>query len=382
MKISAAIRISALILSYLQSLIIFRFLSKESAGSYFFYMALISMVVVVISGGGARYIVREIAKNPSTENSKQFYLDISTICFVLLLFSLWGFIAWHVLYIFFIPLIVNMALVSSLLRGEGYLVVGNIESQVVRPTLLISFLVILKNHFDIYESTLFALFVGTLLINGVYLAKKSWSRLTATPKRKYKIKSLIALTIFAMVDTAYLNLDILIISLIANTELTAEYKLAILVRSLALLPLSVALMTYPQLIAAKLDTVSLEKQYKYTVYLMSISGLLINYFFGESLFAYVFGEQYFNVSNIIWPFLLMTILIAYVGFPVERLIVLGKEKMVMAFSVSSLTVHCLVIYALLPTYGLQIATISSALSYFMIFFLSSLYVKNAKYHRP
>jgi O-antigen/teichoic acid export membrane protein len=345
-------------------------------------MAIVSMVVVVISGGVTRYILREISENPSPENSKQFYLDISTISFVLLLISFFAFILRQNLFIFFIPLIVNIALVSGLLRGEGYLVAGNVESQALRPTLLISFLLILHEYFDIYESTLFALLVGMLLINGVYFAKKNWSRLTAVTARKYNIKSLLALTIFALVETAYLNLDILIISLITNTEMAAEYKVAILVRTLVLLPLSVALMTYPHLIAAKLDTTRIERQYKYIVYLMSITGLVVNFMFGESLFAHIFGSQYSNVSSIIWPFLLMAMLIAFIGFPVERLIVLGKEKWVMVFSMSALVVHCLVIYALLPSYGLQIATISSGLSYFMIYFFANLYLKNEKYCRP
>lgn len=378
MQSSATIRVVALFLAYLLNVIILRYFSKQEAGFYFSHMAIVAIIVSIFTGGLTRYIVREVSSQKSNSLEKRIYFDSLTFSIYIFLAAFFFFYVEEEIYIFFIPLMVMLSLLSSLLRAEGRLILGNIESQLLRPFLIILIILVAQENSNLYYATLYALLISLISIQVLYLFKKKWTNTTKSSKRNYSMQSIVRLSTFAIIDALYLNIDMIIISSVAGGEFAAEYKVALLFRSLVLLPLSIALMVYPHLVASGINTDIIERQYKNLFYFIAFGSGAINLLVGDKIFGHIFGHEYTSVSSIVWPFVIMALIIAKVGFSVERLIVLGKERWVMYISILFIFVHSISIITLIPKFGLMAATISSAASYAGIYFASYLVLKNEK----
>ena len=383
---AAIIRILAIGLSYIVNLTIINMVLKETAGQYFLYLAWSSLITVILVGGYSKYIVRELAKNYNYEialrNSSYKYVTIIFIIATLIALLVASQKSEVAILAITIPLLIYLSVESSLLRGKGNHVWGNVEGQIIRPIILLILLYFGLTAID--EASILHLI--SLYAVGIILSSALWfvlvtpkKRLTETKLYKFDFKSLNNLTVISIAELAFLQLDIILLGFLMTNESIAEYKVALLVRMALLVPQQALLMVLPYVLAKSPKTL-------YIHYLRFINlatgtiGLIVNYSAGEMLIGLAFGEDYGHVSKYLYPYFVMMLCLGVIGPASETLIAVHRDYIVRKAAVYCVILNSAMLILTVPVYGIHAAIFSGATSYtlfYVICYWHSKYVKTA-----
>ncbi|MDP4062067.1 hypothetical protein RBLE17_18240 [Rhodobacteraceae bacterium LE17] len=227
-------------------------LTKEDFGSVNTFISIVLFTTFLLSAAPTRQLVRELgayglqSKNLMVSS----YLNASHLFLVLsfalaVIFFLLG-QAWVARIIAVTGIVFASALYSAFFRGLGRYVIGNIEAGVIRMSAFIVLLICCYAiGLDLTPQWVQFLYIiaaafGLLVMVAIYGDVRPLDR---TFKAFWPYGRLpIAMTMLAGIDIFTMNYDIIITSLIFDSEVVAEVRIGQQLRSLSTLPIQIYLM--------------------------------------------------------------------------------------------------------------------------------------------
>ncbi|WP_418641894.1 lipopolysaccharide biosynthesis protein [Vibrio chaetopteri] len=375
------IKIFTIALSYMLNLLLINLYSKSIVGMYFEFVALISIICAVAFGGFSKYILRTVAITPCAVH-ESFRLVKKTIvnsC----VFSILGVIFlyglslslslslnlsfWLMFFLWF-PFMGYLSLTSATLRGKGHHILGNIEAGVLRPILFIV-LLLAAVLVDKGERTSYLLIIGfiSLVLSSFFMSYFYHNKTKGVERSNNKLdishSSIFVLSIYSMTEVLYLNLDLVFIGFVMNSESVAIYKVVLLCRSMLLLPYMTFNMIMPFLLSSKKIKANQMNALRLINIIISVLGLVLNHYVGQEVIGVIFGSEYEEVQTLIIPFFAMMFFLGVSGPSLERLISLKKENFVITVSLILLSLSMIVNYFYYNELGLYIFSITGAVCY-------------------
>jgi O-antigen/teichoic acid export membrane protein len=362
---SIILKFSGIFLSYILNILIIRWTDNSVAGGFFAFVATLSVIGAVMFGGLSKYLVRELASQSisppqSLRLIKKVLILISIsfgIIYYLLRLEVFNLSFNPIVLFLTLPLITVISLISSYLRGIGSHIWGNLEGPILRPIIAIILLGSFASYFSLNEAILRWIYFASCIFGLIFLL----IRLNNTPyahvnstAEKFLIKksSILYLTLFSTCEAALLNLDIILVDFILGPEVSTELKIIYLFKNILMLPLITSNMLLPQLLAAKVDVMIFKKFIKYSIISISLVLSIVILIFGEQISYDIFGVYVSGLSFLIFPYVIMSLIIAITGPTLETVIAHKKEKTIILFSVFAVISSVPLYIIFLPTYGL------------------------------
>jgi O-antigen/teichoic acid export membrane protein len=373
---SVFLRITFAVLSLALTTFLARELDKTDFGLYTFYISIYAIVLLPFTTGFARYNVRFIASldlrfrlanaTKLIQHQSRHLLFATALILVLLAVVLSSEIANFPLPLAIIiaslPFVVQTNLLSSAFRGLGNIFTGNSEGLLVKPLLMLIGVFCVSRFTDPKLSLLgvtVVFFVTSLVTFLIYYSIRPKAAEPSTPNENLKPYGtpVFLFTLIGSIEVMNANLDTLLLGVFSIPEQVAAYKLAISLRSVALLPTQAFLLFIPFLFASVFsqgEILKLQKSVKMIARLNFLAVIIICgafYGFGTEIIDLLFGPTYNNVAELAFILLFGIVTSSLFGQGMEILIAAGEEKWVFA-SASVLIVATIALNSIfIPTYG-------------------------------
>jgi O-antigen/teichoic acid export membrane protein len=364
-------------------IILVRTLGKSNFGIYSYIFSIIQVLLVPVELGVTNLLVRETSKN-LTEASIDLVIGLlhwaiglvilSSIIIIALsfffsqsqIFNLsvdelitfyWG--------LSIIPTSSLLHVFSAFLRGQKFIVLGQIPDLILIPGIFLIVLILYPlfqsnlTHTSAMELRSIATFIAALLSIILLWRKTPKLILKSNPKisNYYWIKST-----FPMAVTNGLNLiknraSILILGLFVSSDEIGIYQVAISSAALAIVFLEII----NAVVAPQFASLYSQKAFSKLKRLVNISSklafiltLLISFIFiifGKNLLTYVFGTDLIDAYPTLLILLIGQIISSYFGSVGFLLNMTGHEKEVMKANEISTAINILLAFLLTPTFG-------------------------------
>jgi O-antigen/teichoic acid export membrane protein len=383
---STGIKVFSIASGFLITILLTKFMGVSQYGVYAYVMAIASILSVVSQAGLPSLLLRETVRNIVSSNwcvvksIWQWSSVMVTVISLLFVFLIIG-MAQDNLYLFAVTLSSIIALGKlrgAALQGLHHVILSHIPDRVIRPTLFILLLMLLKWIFDVEINAERALLMGILasgiaLIYGIYILHKK------TPKAvkdcteftyQSKIWMLSALPMALTGGALMINshLDLVILGWFVDMDDIGIYRVVVQSSGLVLFSLSVVNMfvsPYFAKIYKEGNLNSLRKiliQTQYISFLIAIFFAFFFYYMGEYFLSFVFGVEY--VAGY-YPLIILVagnLINAAFGSVGLLLNMTGHEKQIAKIILISLIINATLNFILIPKFGLNGAAVSTSLS--------------------
>ena len=371
-------------MSFATVVLLARLLDERSLGVYSFYIAAYTLALVPATTGLSRFNVISVAGRGEELGGKLLQEQAVGALFLTLLSLLSAVLFYYfypgsaAVFLFFLfPISAWTSYEMSVMRGRGYVLIGNIDAMLLRPlVLLFSLCGMFLIGFHITEAHAIVAVVLSVIVTRILLVP--WIKLPkftmtqAKSSEVLKSKSLIAtLTLVGSIEVLLANIDVLMLGAIASYEDVALYRVAVAFKALAVLPLQSFNLFLPYLLArlAAMKPSDLVTQTRVLVLGNFIFTILISVlfvFYGDILVMHVFGESFIDSNNLLVPIMLGLLISSVFGPSLETLIASGGQGWVARIAIATLAL-CFVLHFLLITFiGVLGAEVAWSLSYIFL----------------
>ena len=380
---STAISFVNKLITLVIGIILVRTLGKSGFGVYSYIFSIIQVLLVPVELGVTNLLVRETAKN-ITKKSVDLVIGllkwaiklviISSVIIIVLSFlfsrsQIFNFSIDELIAFYWglsiIPSYALLHVFSAFLRGQKFIVFGQIPDLILIPGIFLSVLILyplFQNNLT-YTSSMELRSIATLIASAISIVFL-WVK---TPKSILKSKSGISSgywlrSTFPMAVTNGLNLiknraSILIMGLFVMPDEIGVYQVAISSAALAIVFLeiinTVVAPQFASLYSQKAIS-KLQRLVKISSKLAFIFTLLISLVFivfGKNLLTYVFGSDLIDAYPALLVLLVGQIISSYFGSVGFLLNMTGHEKYVMRANEISTSINILLALLLTPTFG-------------------------------
>lgn len=389
----ALMRISAIPLGLIISVVLARVLGPEQFGQYAFIMSIVPLILLPVSGGISQLLTREVAKFAQADDwsfykgaiSASHWWVLSTSFFILAMYGMglladllpsdgkWGLLPIAIL---LVPLLGLGDVRVGTIKGLGKPAIAEMPQQLILPLFLVLYCVCAAwlGRLDA-RSAIWGQVIGATL--AFIIASLTFSQLKPNNlgefRRIYRLESwkaaLLPFSMLAAVNMINIQIGIVALGFLSTNEQVAAMRVAerggqFVVLSLTLVNMVIA----PYIVKAhqNLDTALLQKmavQSARGAFIIALPIAAIFVFFGESLISLIFGEDYSGISYV--PLVIVTIGQLFNVFfgPVGHLLAMsGNEKDSLTGQMLALVMNVIFAIILIPALGAVGAAMASAFS--------------------
>ncbi len=393
---SLAIKFASVGLSLGTAVVLARVLGVEGFGVYTYVFALVSLLAIPAQFGLPNLVVRETAKAEAGEHWGLMrgvwrWAGFGALVLSLILAVVSGLIAWWFAPHFttlqlitfgwgllFIPLLALGSLRGAALRGLRKVVQGQLPEQIIRPALLIGFVliaaVLTQAHITPDQAmALHALAAGVGFAIGGWLLRRETPKALATkPKPTYEsrqwLKAVLPFALIAGMGALNRQVDIIMIGLFKSAADIGLYRVAArgaIVVALGVTAINAVTGPYFARFYNQGDLKQLQKLATISAranFLMALPATIVFMLFGVPIIAFVFGPEY---TGAYWPLLILAVahcIRTATGVLSPLLNMTENESVNMRIAVVS--TGCLVVFnaAFIPLWSINGAAIGTALS--------------------
>lgn len=383
------------ILTFLLGVVLARSMGAEAFGVYTFIYAIIRLIAIPTQLGLPNLLLRYIAKyqiDNRWSNIKailkftNIIVGITSFVVMIISFSLlyFGFIQFdNAKYYTFLcglallPVIALGAIRGAALRGLRLIVLGLVPETIVKPFLLISFVLMaywIKDGFISSVDGMMFNFAASFLayVLGAYWLLKYLPENVKKAKPDYKMKEWIhvALPFFITggVQIIMGKIDIVLLGILTTSESLGIYEVAY--KGAALVSFSIGAFNY--VLAPYFSRYFSNSQIKelqniatfaviinFTIALIIASVLIV---FGEPILSYIFGTEYVDGYTVLVIMSVSHLFNVASGSVALLLNMTGMEKQVLISMTIAATINVILNIILIPIYNIEGAAITSLLT--------------------
>ncbi|CAA0083789.1 Uncharacterised protein [BD1-7 clade bacterium] len=402
---SFLIRITYILLGFLNSVILARVLGVDGYGSYSFALSIVSILCVIVQFGVGGVVTRELASYVVKEKwglarglilrSHQFVLLMSSVIVFLafMFFESVGAI-FKIAYsdsivaaLFLVPILSLGALRDSVLKGFRYVLLAQLAESVFRPFLLLFGILLAYFYVPdlVYVESVILYYAGCsflcfILVWLLYIGKKPIELVeaAATYKTKSWILESIPFGFQTVLQVVNVEISILLLGAYLSDSEVGLFRVAALFSGFVALGLQVvnSFITpqfsrlYSQSKYSELESLVRKARLFIIAFTVPIVGAL--FLLGDSLLFLAYGEEYIGA---LYPLLILSVgqaVNAYIG-PVGMLLhMTGHQTDVVSVSLVTTLMSILLHLFFISDYGVLAAAITNVLV--LIIWNVSLYV--------
>jgi O-antigen/teichoic acid export membrane protein len=393
---SLAIKFTSVGLSLGLAVVLARTLGAEGFGVYTYVFALVSLLAIPAQFGLPNLVMRETAKE---EVGQQWGLmrgvwrwaGLNALLLSMILAVASGAITWWFAPHFttlqlitfgwgllFIPLLALGSLRGAALRGLRKVVQGQLPEQIIRPVLLIGFVLIAaaltQGHITPDHAMAFNVLAAGIgfAIGGWLLWRGKPTALDAKPIPNYEsrqwLKAVLPFALIAGMGALNRQVDIIMIGIFKTAADVGVYRVA--ARGAILVALGVTAINaitgpYFARFYSQRDLKQLQKLATMSAranFLMALPATIVFILFGVPIIAFVFGPEY---TGAYWPLLILAVahcIRTATGVLSPLLNMTENESVNM--KIAAVSTGCLVVFnaVLIPLWGIKGAAVGAALS--------------------
>ena len=357
---SFGVKTAASAVSLIATIVLARHLGVEHFGVYSYIFGLTTLVAIPIQLGLPDLVVRETAKSTAKGElglllSLWRWANTSVIAFSIAVGTLMSLVAhymphvsssWNasVFYwaILLVPLMSLTKLRESSMRGLGHVVIGQISDSVVRPALLIMFVLIAgwiwPNSMDAVRAMRIHVIASCLALGlSAFLLSRLWPRdLERGSRSSYRsrqwIVSALPLAFIAGMGVINNQADIVMLGIFQTPEQVGSYKVAIqgaMLVSFGLSAMAMATMPY----FARFHELGEMRKFQMLatygarfMFSISLPAAIVFIAFGRQIIGFVFGEEYVGAY---FPLVILSsVHVIHAGFGIigPLLVMTGHER--------------------------------------------------------
>lgn len=393
--LNVLIRVAALPLGLIVTIMLTRMLSVNDFGAYSFLFGLITIISIPIQSSLSTLNIRHIAINGDAGNYGKIrglavYSFIVTTVFLCLAFIITQLVEMssHIEFDYFFSnlnlifiisfLIISIGYIGSVLRGFHHAVLGVLPEQVIRPLFYILFIAVVWAFNEERFSKVTALYVMSysLLISVVvsfYFLYKNLPRECIGFQIKIDFLSwnstIITLLLLSAVQVFNTNIPILTLGILSSNEDVAVFKVASQFATLSGLGIIAVNFVIGPKIAEEYARKNMKNIQSYlttgSFTILSITFPIALFFiiFGSHTLTLLFGEAYAAGSKELAILCFAQIINALGGSVGIALNMMGKEKDTFSGMVVAAFVNGVCCYLFIPEYGATGAAYASLISF-------------------
>lgn len=386
-----------------------RLLGPEALGLYAFTIALVQLLVIAAQFGFPAYTVRSVAlcaaQKSWLEAKGVIKGAIQLVSLLSLLIVALG-LVWvsglglkvngvpqHVFMtgLMLVPLLALSATNSGAVRGLGYVVIGQLPDQVVRPLVFLAFL--LAIYFSgVKPSSQDALLVfgvavfSSLVVGLAQLIKclpKQLQQTKAEVHHRHLLKQSLPFMLLAGAQVLNYQADILMLGTLSTKNQVGLYRVALQVADglgAALFAISVVIAPQIAQLQAHQDWFRIQRVLVYShragTFIM-LPAVLTIFLFSDFLLLMIFGSSFTASSTTLEILVLGKLAYAMVGFSGLALSMLGRAGMATIIALLTTILNVSMNYILIPRYGIEGAAVATISSQFVVNILAILYIAYA-----
>lgn len=391
----AGLRFLNIALTLAVGILLARILGPQNYGIYTFILTLVTLLGLPTKAGLPTLLIRETAKNQLNQNwglirgliklANIFVFSYSIAISLIAGLTIWWYwkatgsnteadtFLWA---LWLLPLIAFEGVRTGTLRGLRWVVSSQLPEQLVRPFMMILFLVaVLLLGEEITSITAIQLNAMAALIAfavGAYFLIKALPKDVKQAKSEYAIRpwaaSLMPLSLFAGLKMLDSQVSILFLGFLGTSEEVGLFRVAATGASLVSFGLIVVNMTLAPQVARLYEAREMKKLQRIitlstrAVAAISFPVALIFILFGKPVISMVFGEEYVKAATALGILCVGQLVNATAGSVGLVLNMTGNDKLTFIASVIALLVHLLLAFILIPPFGLIGAAFSFAVS--------------------
>lgn len=393
---SLILRVVALALSLVLSVILARVLGPEQLGIYAFAMAVITVLAIPVQAGMPALAMREIAGYEVTGQWGKFrgflqWINLNVVLFAALVILLAALVAWvwgdqidsQQLATFrwallLLPLMALGALRGAVIRGMRKVVLGQLPEQILRPFFLIVTLaaVLLWGGQDnpltpFMAMGLHAAAAALAFVTGAWILWRLIPASVKAAKSEYETKawygSLLPLSFIAGMSVISGQTDIIMLGILTDTESVGLYRVALQGGLLVVFAFEAIRNVIAPHIARNYRVGELNKVQTMLTWAtrMTLLGAfpiaLVLIFQGEWILSWVFGEAYSQSYMTLAILCVGQLLMACFG-PVQSLLrMTGKEGIIARSVIMAAVANILLNALLIPRMGIEGAALATTI---------------------
>lgn len=395
---SLVLRFANVGLSLGAAVVLARMLGVENFGIYSYVFALVSLLAVPAKFGLPGLVVRETAKAETTEKWGLMrgiwrWASLSATALSLVLAMAGGFFAWLFADHFttvqlvtfawglaFVPLLALGSLCGAGLRGLRKVIQGQLHDQVVRPVLLIVFVLVAGTFASQgvlgAEQAMALNVLATAIafaVGAVLLQRARPTQLAAQSQPQYQIRawfsSVLPFALIGGMQIVNMQIDIIMLGLFGTAHEVGLYKVAVRGAALVLIGLvAIRQVTSPYFARFYANREMDKLQRTATIVsraalVMAAPAAIVFIFFGSPIIRVVFGEDYVDAYSPLATLAVFRLVGMGVG-PVGSLLNMsGHERDTL--KVMSVSAGCNIVLnaVLIPIYGMNGAAIATGTTF-------------------
>lgn len=396
-----------IVIQFAVGVMLARLLGPEDLGTYAFTIALVQVMAIIGQAGFPAYLVRSVALYSTHEafsELKGLLIGSFQIVIVLSLIVTNVGVAWligsgvnvgqvppHIIMtgLVLVPLLAMGATNSGAIRGLGYVVVGQIPDQIIRPAVYLAVLLTiyafglafsLKDILLVYAGALFAsLVAGFVLL--IRHAPRQMRNITAEMHRTQWLRQSFPFLLLAGVQVLNYQTDVVMLGMLSTQEQVGLYRVAIQVADgLGVLLFAISLVIEPQLarLHAQQDWQRVQRLLVYshriaTLVMLPVVLLIVG--ISTDLVTLLFGAEFRPASSALDILSLGKIIYATVGFSGLALSMFGHAGTAAYLALITVVMNVTLNFMLIPYYGIDGAAVATVVSQFIVNMLGVIYIK-------
>ncbi|ERS03608.1 hypothetical protein Q674_08390 [Acinetobacter sp. COS3] len=390
------VRILAVGATFASSVLLARSLGVEGFGTYSYVFALVSLLALPAQAGMPTLVLRETAKAKALSDwSKMKGIWLWSGSAVMMISLITYSVALLVQKLFFDEAIQQaggtsifaLGLITALLiamgnvrgaalRGLGFVVMGQLPEALIRPLLLVIFLLIAilvnveSNPNSAMKIHLFAAAVAFLIGAWLLIKVKPTELKEVKPDIHMKVWffSIIPLAMMTGMQVVSGQIDIVMLGLLGTLHDVGVYKVVVSGAALTLFGLQVVTM----IITPKLASAFAKKDSKRVQQIASVGSLisfsftlplvLVFFFFGAEILRFVFGDDFILGHRALYIIAIGQAINAFFGSSISILTMSNNERFVIKGMILSALSNAILNLCLIPRLGVDGAAISASMS--------------------
>lgn len=396
--ISIGVKFANMLLAFFLSVLLSRLLGPDGYGVYAFALALIALLAVPAQAGLPQLIVRETAKAYQCQDlalmrglwrwSDRIVVAFSLIAVMFASIALWfggnWFSAdrWETLFVglLLVPLIALNLTKSSALRGLGRVVLGQVPDNIIRPSLLILFVVIAMYLSPSQAaSPRTVMFLHLLAGAGAFvLVMFLLKRVHPNVIRYYQVsreerarwrRAALPLALLAAIQVFNTQVDLVILGLLRNDSEVGVYRVVVQMGSLVVFGLVAINQVLHPHFAALYSTGDLARLQQFVttssraILVMALVPTLLFLFKAKEILGFLFGAEFTIGADSLVILALGQLANAGFGSVGALLNMTGHEKDTMWGMIAAILVNVVLNLALIPHFGMVGAATATAISF-------------------
>ena len=382
-----------------------RLLGPTSLGVYTFAISVSQLLAIFAQFGFPSFLVRAIATYRAEKASPKILRLVATamqtVVFVSVCTVIGAYIAatltvpagfplytWASSFML-IPLLALLATSGGALRGLGQTVVSQVPELLVRPLLFLAGIAGFSYfNFELSPQRALLTHAGAAFFAlgvALFLLAKSVSSIPSTPTaatQRYKwIWQSVPFLLLAAANVLNYQSDVVMLGFLTTSDQVGLYRVAgnmELGMSIPLIAIPLVLAPHIARLYALQDWASLQNMLvaSHRVCLgIMLPAAMILYWYGDTIIAFVFGEEFGAASSVLQILVVGKMLYASVAFATITLSMLGKPGTATVFVAITVMLNIALNFFLIPKYGIEGAALATAISFFAGAIASAIFVR-------